>query len=143
MIGAEVAVGYVFAWLVRKAKRAGGRADGEVDRVVDAVMDRMHDLVSVTLGQDRALERAREEADDGQQEPSDLTGRLLKKSLEDAAERDPAFAEALETLIKELQAAAQDSGATGGGGVVSENTFSGPTAVQTGNHNRQENRFGV
>jgi hypothetical protein len=40
---AAVAVGYLFAWLVRKAKRAGGRADAEADRVVHAGMDRLHE----------------------------------------------------------------------------------------------------
>jgi hypothetical protein len=40
---AAVAVGYLFAWLVRKAKRAGGRADAEADRVVDAGMNRLHE----------------------------------------------------------------------------------------------------
>ncbi|MEU2712302.1 hypothetical protein [Streptomyces sp. NPDC007205] len=111
--GAEIAVGYVFAWLVAKARRAAGRADAEVDRGLDAGMDRLHDLVSRKLGQDPALQRAREEAEAGQTEPSDRTQRRLTDALEDAGERDAAFAEALENLVKELQ----DSAGPGRGGV--------------------------
>lgn len=113
MTGIEVAVGYVFAWLVRKAKRVTGRADAEVDRGLDAGMDRLHELVTAKLGQDPALERAREEAEAGQEEPSERTRRRLTDSLEDAAERDPAFAQLLEQLVKELQA----TKAAAGGGV--------------------------
>ncbi|MFD4956880.1 hypothetical protein [Streptomyces sp. NPDC058451] len=143
MTGIEIAVGYVFAWLVRKAKRVAGRADAEVDRSLDAGMDRLHGLVSRKLGQDPALERAREEAEAGQEEPSERTRRRLTDSVEDAAEYDRAFADSLGALVQELQDAARASGAAGAGGAVSGNTFLGPTAVQTGHHNQQDNRFGV
>ncbi|MER6632322.1 hypothetical protein ABT301_29580 [Streptomyces sp. NPDC000987] len=111
MTGVEIAVGYVFAWLVAKGRRVAGRADAEVNRSLDAGMDHLHELVSRKLGQDPALERAREEAEAGQPEPSERTRRRLADSLEDAAERDTAFAEALEKLVQELQA----SGGSGGG----------------------------
>ncbi|MEV7146712.1 hypothetical protein AB0O05_09515 [Streptomyces sp. NPDC093084] len=104
MMGVEVAVGYVFAWLVRKAGRVAGRADGEVDRGLDAGMDRLHVLVSRKLGQDPALERAREEAEAGQEELTGRTRRRLTDSLEDAVERDGQFAAALEQLVEQLQA---------------------------------------
>ncbi|MFF5475435.1 hypothetical protein [Streptomyces achromogenes] len=142
-MGFDIAVGYVFAWLVRKAGRVAGRADAEVDRGLDAGMDRLHDLVSRKLGQDPALERAAEEAGAGQAEPSQRTRRRLADSLEDAAERDQDFAQALQALVEELQAAAQALGGAGDGGVMHGNTFLGPTAVQNGHHNRQDNRFGV
>ncbi|MEU0815209.1 hypothetical protein ACWCQW_09940 [Streptomyces mirabilis] len=141
MTGVEVAVGYAFAWLVRKARRVAGRADAEVDRGLDAGMDRLHDLISAKLGDDPALQRAAEEAEAGLEEPSERTRRRLADSLDDAAERDTAFAEALQQAVAEIQAVSQTAGADGG--VVSGNTFSGPTAVQTGNHNRQDNRFGI
>ncbi|QIZ01063.1 hypothetical protein HEP87_54675 [Streptomyces sp. S1D4-11] len=141
MTGVEIAVGYVFAWAVRKAKRVAGRADGEVDRVLDAGMDRLHDVVGRKLGDDPALTRAVEEAEAGQDELSERTKRRLTDSLEDAVERDAGFAEELNELVKQLQAAS-DGGADAGG-ALSGNIFHGPTAVQTGNHNRQENRFGV
>ncbi|MFF5538612.1 hypothetical protein ACFY71_40225 [Streptomyces cinerochromogenes] len=112
-MGVEIAVGYVFAWLVAKGRRVAGRADAEIDRGLDAGMDRLHDLVSRKLGQDPALERAREEAEAGQTEPSERTRRRLADSLADAAERDGAFAEALEKLVEELQAGA-GTGSTAG-----------------------------
>ncbi|MFF4490519.1 hypothetical protein ACFY0F_29235 [Streptomyces sp. NPDC001544] len=113
MTGVEIAVGYVFAWLVGKARRVAVRADTEVDRGLDAGMDRLHELISAKLGQDPALERAREEADAGQEVPSERTRRRLVDSLEDAAEHDPSFAEALEDLVRKLQSAV----AAGSGGV--------------------------
>ena len=49
-----------------------------------------------------------------------------------------------ERLIEQLASLVGEFG-TGGapsGGALSGNTFHGPTAVQTGDHNRQENHFG-
>ncbi|MDF3301764.1 hypothetical protein [Streptomyces tropicalis] len=123
MTGVEIAVGYAFAWLVRKARRVAGRADAEVDRGLDAGMDRLHGLISAKLGDDPALARAREEADAGQDEPSDRTRRRLTDSLDDAVEHDADFAAALAGAVADLQAAgpvdiASDTGAgraTGGG----------------------------
>lgn len=105
--GAEIAVGYVFVWLVRKARRVAGRADAEVDRALDAGMEQLHALVGRKLGADPALERAREEAEAGQPEPSPRTRRRLTDSIEDAAERDTGFAEELARLVAEVQAAAE------------------------------------
>ncbi|MFF5483631.1 hypothetical protein ACFY5C_41140 [Streptomyces sp. NPDC012935] len=55
----------------------------------------------------------------------------------DEQQRAAATAE-LQQLLK--QAAPQLST---GGGLVLGNTFNGPTAVQAGNHNRQDVRFGI
>ncbi|MFF4360227.1 hypothetical protein [Streptomyces sp. NPDC001604] len=115
MTGIEVAVGYVFAYLVRKGKRVAGRADAEVDRGLDAGMDRLHDLVSTKLGKDPALERAVEEAEAGQGEPSERTRRRLADSLEDAAERDPDFAQVLQELVEQLRATEKAAAAAHGG----------------------------
>ncbi|MEU1691156.1 hypothetical protein ABZ590_06180 [Streptomyces hirsutus] len=112
-MGVEIAVGYVFAWLVTKARRVAGRADAEIDRGLDSGMDRLHDLVSRKLGQDPALERAREEAKTGQPEPSERTRRRLVDSLSEAAERDGAFAEDLEKVIADLEAGASAGPASG------------------------------
>lgn len=114
MTGAEIAAGYVFAWLAGKARRVANRADAEVDRGLDAGMERLHNLVSARLGQDPALRRAREEAAAGRDEPSQHTRRWLTDSLRDAAEHDAAFAAALENLVRALQAAT----APGDGGVA-------------------------
>ena len=77
----EIAVGYVFAWAVRKAKRVAGRADAEVDRTLDAGIDRLHDLVSRQLGEDPALKKLAEEAEAGQDKPSDRTRRRVQDAL--------------------------------------------------------------
>lgn len=139
MTGVEVAVGFLFAWAVRKARRVGGQADAEVDRALDAGMDRLHDLVGRTLGADPALARLEEEAAAGQVEPSPRTRRRAVLAVEDAGERDPAFAAALERAVQELRAAAARAG---GGPTVSGNLFAGPTAMQVGDHNQQTNTFG-
>lgn len=66
VVGVEIAVGYVCAWLVGKARRVGGRVDAEVDRGLDAGVERVHQVVSRALGGDSALERAAEEAEGGE-----------------------------------------------------------------------------
>ncbi|MFD9436722.1 hypothetical protein [Streptomyces sp. NPDC060002] len=47
-------------------------------------------------------------------------------------------------LVEQLVELAKEFGTADGprGGAVGGNTFHGPTAVQTGDHNRQENHFG-
>ncbi|MGW7568582.1 hypothetical protein ACWGJV_20195 [Streptomyces tendae] len=112
-MGVEIAVGYVFAWLVAKGRRVAGRADAEIDRGLDSGMDRLHDLVSRKLGKDPALERAREEAKTGQTEISERTRRRLVDSLTDAAERDEAFAEDLDKLIADLETKAGSGSGSG------------------------------
>ncbi|MFF7633659.1 hypothetical protein ACFZB9_10980 [Kitasatospora sp. NPDC008050] len=115
MTGIEIAVGYVFAWVIRKSKRVAGRADGEVDRTLDTAMDRLHDLVSARLGEDPALRRLTEEAEAGADEPSDRTRRRVHDALEEAAEQDPGFAEALNHAVKELQGLSRQAGGTSAG----------------------------
>lgn len=105
MTGVEIAVGYVFAWLVRKARRVAGSADAEVDRALDVGMERVHGLVGVRLGQDPALERARLEAESGPGELSERTRRRLVDALDEAAERDTDFAQALAQAVAAVQAA--------------------------------------
>ncbi|MEU1284452.1 hypothetical protein [Kitasatospora sp. NPDC005856] len=114
MTGIEIAVGYVFAWLVRKASRVAGRADEEVDRTLDAAMDHLHDLVSTKLGEDPALHRLAEEAEASQGEASDRTRQWVTFTLEDAAERDPGFREALNRAVEQVQALDSASHAPGG-----------------------------
>ncbi|WP_433917394.1 hypothetical protein OIE50_50705 [Streptomyces canus] len=104
MTGVEVAVGYMIAWLVGKARRVAGKADGEVDRGLDAGMSRLHDLVSRKLGQDPALELAREEVESGHEELTERTRRRLTDSLQEAVERDDQFAAALQQLVEQIGA---------------------------------------
>lgn len=86
MMGAEIAVGYLCAYLVRKARRAGDAADAEVDRTVDAGMARVHDLVTRALGEDPALDQARSEAASEQAEVSEGTRRWVTHALTGAAQ---------------------------------------------------------
>ncbi|CAL9675481.1 hypothetical protein SUDANB105_07849 [Streptomyces sp. enrichment culture] len=60
----------------------------------------------------------------------------LLEGLGDDEQRAQAAAE-LQQLLDQTAPSATD-----GGGLVSGNTFHGPTAVQAGNHNRQDVRFG-
>jgi hypothetical protein len=113
--GVEIAVGYLFAWAVRKARRVAGRADQETDRALDAGMDRLHDLVSRKLDGDRALERLAGEAESGQEELGERTRQRVQLALEDAAEGDPGFAEALDRAVKQLQTLERAAGAASAG----------------------------
>ncbi len=106
VVGIEIAVGYVFAWAVRKGRRVAGRADGEVDRVLDAAMDRLDGLIDAKLGADAALVKTREEAADGAVELSERTRRRLTDALTDAAESDVGFAAALGEAVAAVQKAA-------------------------------------
>lgn len=123
MTGIELAVGYVFGWVVRKAKRAGGRADAEVDRAMDTALERLHDLISGKLGEDPALRELAEEAGTGRAEPSDHTRQRMRLALDDATGLDPEFARALDAAVREVASrerparttAAGDSGVAFGG----------------------------
>jgi flagellar hook-basal body complex protein FliE len=107
VFGAEVVVGYVFAWLVRKGQRAAKRADGQVDEAIDAGVDRLggklHELVAGKLGEESSLVRLQEEADSGAAEPSSRTQQWMTFALEDAIEHDASFGSALEELVRQLQ----------------------------------------
>jgi hypothetical protein len=81
--------------------------DAEVDRAVDAGMGRVHDLVSGALGDDAALRRAGEQAETG--EVSERTQRRLTDAVDEAAESDTAFADALRDAVEQLQEAAKAS----------------------------------
>ncbi|MEV6010153.1 hypothetical protein AB0M29_25480 [Streptomyces sp. NPDC051976] len=137
----ELAVGYLIAWAVGKARRVAGRVDAEVDAALDAGMDRLHEVVAARLGADPALEQAVTEAASGDPEAvSDRTRTRLNLALEEAAEQDPAFASALDEAVSSVRAAAEAAGPTSR--AVYGNTFNGPTAFQVGDHNTQTNTFG-
>ncbi|MFF5303288.1 hypothetical protein ACFY5F_28340 [Streptomyces sp. NPDC013161] len=140
MTGIELAVGYLAAWAVRKAKRVAGRADAEIDLVLDAGMDRVHEVVAVRLDMDPALEQAMVEAASEQGEVTGRTRTRLQLALEEQTEQDPAFAKALQEAVANVQAAAGE--AAPGARAVYGNTFNGPTAIQFGAYNTQTNTFG-
>ncbi|WP_327066445.1 hypothetical protein [Kitasatospora sp. NBC_01302] len=128
MTGIEVAVGYLFAWALRKASRVSGQLDAEVNHVLDKGIDRLHNLVSGKLGENSALRKLAEEADAGQDQLSERTGDQVRLALEEAAEQDPQFAEALGGLIEELHGLARPAEATAGSvsSTISGGTQYGP-----------------
>ncbi|MFK4223424.1 hypothetical protein [Streptomyces sp. NPDC019890] len=110
MTGVEIAIGYVFAWAVRKARRVAGRADAEVDLALDGAMDRVHGVVVRRLGDDAELERLEAEAAAGQDEPSALTRHRVGQVVSAAVEEDPGFARELEAAVTAVQEAARAAG---------------------------------
>jgi hypothetical protein len=119
VFGAEVAVGYVFAWLVRKGGRAAQRADGQVDEAIDTAVDRfggkLNELVAGKLDGESSLVRLQEEADSGAVEPSERTQKWMTLALEDAAEHDADFGRALETLVRRMQATQREAASSADG----------------------------
>ena len=113
LIGLEVLVGYLIAWGMRKARRAGTRLDADVDEVMDAGLDRLHEMIAAKLGDDPAVAKLELEAATG--EVSERTRRRVLDALTDAAEGDEEFRGALETLLAELDPAGRPMVVAAGG----------------------------
>lgn len=128
MIGVELVVGWLTAYVWRKARRMAGRADGEVDRVLDSGMDRLHDLIAAKLGADPCLAKLTAEAAADLSVPSvsARTRQRVELALVDAVESDAAFAADLDAIMAGLRrahpstAVATGTGTAqaGGGGVA-------------------------
>lgn len=114
VIGIEIAVGFLIAWVVRKAGRVGRRVDTEVDQVLDAGLDRLHDLVVAKLGGDPALEKLQSEAGESG-EVGARTQARVRLALEEAAEQDLAFAAEFEAAVAQVQAAQRGDGGAAAG----------------------------
>jgi hypothetical protein len=99
--GLELAAGYLIAWAVRKARRAGARLDADADLVIDTELDKLHDLVAAKLGADPALGKLEHAAAAGQ-EVSDRTCRRVTDALGEAADDDSHFAAQLTTVLTAL-----------------------------------------
>ena len=134
MVGLELVAGYLVAWGVRKLKRVGNRLDEETDEVIDAGLDRLHDAIADKLGADPALVKLEGDVSRGL-EPGDRTRRRVQDAVEEAAEDDPDFAAALETLLARLEEARD--GAPSLAGI----DLGGAKGVQVGNFNTQTNTF--
>ncbi|MFG2265469.1 hypothetical protein [Streptomyces sp. NPDC048720] len=141
MTGVEIAIGCLFAWAARKARRVGARADQEADRALDAAMDRVHEVVSAKLGQETALTRLDEEAAAGRGEPTPETRQWLQIVLKDAIDHDEAFAASLRDALDQLPSRPEH--ATQGANVLQGNVFEGNTAFQIGDNGHQVNTFGT
>lgn len=98
VIEASVIAGYVIAWVLRKAKRAGDRLDTEADAVMDAGLDKLHEVVATKLGAHPVLDEAQDEAaDEGQ--VSELTRQQVELAITAAARKDDAFGQAVTDLV--------------------------------------------
>ncbi|MEU4588577.1 hypothetical protein AB0F92_42175 [Kitasatospora aureofaciens] len=136
----EIAVGWLAAWATRKVRRVVGRADAEFDHATDTAMDHLHEVIGRKLGQDRALAKVDEEVEAGTEELTPSTRQWLQLALQDAIDNDPEFAKLLQEAVGRLQAEEDEPG-NADGTTLSGNTFSGPTAIQTGAHGTQTNTF--
>ncbi|MFE5501319.1 hypothetical protein ACFQ73_02055 [Amycolatopsis japonica] len=119
-MGLEVVVGFLIAWAVGKARRAGQQLDGVADQVVDASAERLRNVVLRKLGMDPAVERLQLEA--GQPEGvSDRTQQRVTLALEDAVEQDTSFAAELKSALADAEkngVVAMSSGAVVSGPVT-------------------------
>jgi hypothetical protein len=111
MIGIDLVVGYMAAYAVRKAQRAGKRMDADVDRVLDAGLERLHEVVTEKLGDDPAVQKLQHEAEAGV--ASSRTVQRMVLAVEDAAEADGDFADRLREALSEL--VARDDGGRASG----------------------------
>ena len=101
MMGIELAVGYVCAYLVRKARRAGGRVDEDVDQALDAGLDRLHALVQERLGESPGLQEAEQLSALAGATADDVTGKAekLKEEMTALSRRDSTFAAELQKAV--------------------------------------------
>ena len=134
MVGLELVAGYLVAWVVRKARRAGKRLDEETDEIMDAGLDRLHDVIAVKLGSDPALAKLEADASQGL-DPNERTVRRVRDAVEEATEEDPQFAARVEAVLAQLDQA------RGGAPSVAGIDLRGAKAVQVGDFNTQTNTF--
>jgi hypothetical protein len=113
LIGFELVAGYLAAWTVRKARRAGERLDQDADEVMDAGLDRLHDLILAKLGPDPAVEKLEKEAAEGL--VSVRTERRVLDAVIDAAENDGQFATELGAVLAALRLSGAPAGVTASG----------------------------
>lgn len=125
VIEAGVAAGYLVAWALRKARRAGERLDAEADGVIDAGLDRLHEVVEAKLGGHPVLAELVEEADEaaasGAGQVSELTCQQVELALAAAARKDDLFGQVVTDLVGRLREAERASGrvvASGEGSAV-------------------------
>ncbi|MEV5901016.1 hypothetical protein [Streptomyces sp. NPDC052127] len=118
-----------WAWFRVRCARLVGRGDADAER---EVLDRL-DRTAAVLGT----------VDEGDRERVQAVHAVLWQG-EFASLLEALAQEERDRLVEQLVQLTKEFGADDGpqGGAVSGNTFHGPTAVQTGDHNRQENHFG-
>ncbi|MGW5715332.1 hypothetical protein ACWEVP_04135 [Amycolatopsis sp. NPDC003865] len=100
-MGLEVAVGFLIAWAVGKARRVGKQLDGVADQVMDASAVRLRDILVRKLGTDSAVQRLQLEAAESP-EISERTLQRVTLALEEAVVQDGEFAAELESALAEV-----------------------------------------
>jgi hypothetical protein len=139
MIGIEpFVIGYLTSWVTRKLRRAGEHADGRLDEVVDTQVDRLCDLVLGKLGAEPAVQQL--ERDAAQGVDNERTKLRLQLAVEEAADQDSAFADALRTLVDEIRARSDEN--SGDGGVVINARAEGNARMSVQGSGVQHNAFG-
>ncbi|KQX82311.1 MULTISPECIES: hypothetical protein [unclassified Streptomyces] len=118
-----------WAWFRVRCARLVARGDADAER---EALDRL-DRTAAVLGA----------VDEGDRERVRAVHAVLWQG-EFASLLESLPQEERDRLVEQLVRLTQEFGADDRpqGGTVSGNTFHGPTAVQTGDHNRQENHFG-
>ncbi|MFJ1805316.1 MULTISPECIES: hypothetical protein [unclassified Streptomyces] len=119
-----------WAWFRVRCARLVGRGDAEAEREALARLDRTAAVLDAV--------------DEGDRERVRAVHAVLWQG-EFASVFESLGGPERERLVEQLVELTREFGSGDGqprGGAVSGNTFHGPTAVQTGDHNRQENHFG-
>jgi hypothetical protein len=111
--GLDVVVGFLVAWVVRKARWVAGRVDAEVDQALDASLDRLHEVVVGKLGRDPSVEKLQAEVEQSGT-ASPRTQDRVRLALEDAVEEDSDFAAALGAALSRVQTVQGAGGARAG-----------------------------
>lgn len=104
MVGLDVAVGFLASWAVSKGKRLGRGLNTEANFAVDSVLGRLHEVVATKLTGDPSLAKLQSEAVTSGA-VSTRTKERVRLALEDASDGDPYFADQLQSVLRELQAA--------------------------------------
>jgi hypothetical protein len=137
-MGLEVAVGFLIAWAVGKARRAGKQLDGVADQVVDASAVRLRDVLLRKLGGDSAVQRLQlEAAETGQ--VSDRTQQRVTLALEDAVDQDSQFADELKVALAEAEKNGGLVATTGGTVISGTANATGTSSVAIGAVGRDAN----
>lgn len=118
-----------WAWFRVRCARLVGRGDADAEREAIERLDRTAAVLNAV--------------DEGERERVRAVHAVLWQG-EFASLLEALAQEERDRLVEQLVQLTKEFGADDGpqGGAFSGNTFHGPTAVQTGDHNRQENHFG-
>lgn len=129
-----LAVGYLTAWAVRKARHVSERADGTVDQLLDHAMDRLDSVVLGKVGHDPAIERLELAAVAGPVAPE--ISRDAAHVIADALHSDAAFLAQLQAVLNEIHTAS-----TAAGQVVINAAASGQAKMPVLGSGTQHNSF--